>query len=116
MPSHAHGNSLPGILERKDWMFPVIRCHKNTLHFRIVRNSPEADSIWSIAYFGQPPGLWFKRPDGLAVVQKKRFLSVQVIARSEPELSNCVSRIFRVAFLFRSISSTAGLESISLIR
>src|ERR1044071_7061648 len=64
MPSHAYGNPLPGILERKDWMFPVIRCHKNTLHFRIVRNSPEADSIWSIAYFGQPPGLWFKRPDG----------------------------------------------------
>src|SRR5215469_6032412 len=63
MASHADGNPLPGILEGEDWMFPVIRCHKNTLHLRIVPNSPEADSGWSILYFGQPPGFWFKRPD-----------------------------------------------------
>src|SRR6185437_14261373 len=31
------------------------RCHKNTLHLRIVRYSPEADFIWSIANFDRPP-------------------------------------------------------------
>jgi hypothetical protein len=64
MASHAHGNPLPGIFECEYWLVPVIRRHKNTLHLRIVRNSPETDSIRSIAYFGQPPGLWFKGPDG----------------------------------------------------
>ena|SRR5206468_4726961 len=64
MAPHANGNPIPRILECEYWLFPVIRCHKNTLHLRIVRDSPEADSVWSIAYFGQPSGLWFKGPDG----------------------------------------------------
>src|SRR6266542_2208844 len=63
MTSHAHGNPLPGILEREDWIFPVIRCHKNALHLWIVGNSPEA-GIEGVVYFGQPPRLWFKGPDG----------------------------------------------------
>src|SRR5215470_7952018 len=64
MAPHAHGNPFPRILEGEDWMFPVIRCHKNTLHLRIVRNSPEASSSWGAMYFGQLPGLCFKGPDG----------------------------------------------------
>src|SRR5262245_33437674 len=48
-------------------MFPVIRCHENTLHFRIIRNLPEANASWGIAYLGQPPGPWLKRPDGFGV-------------------------------------------------
>jgi hypothetical protein len=55
-------------------MFPVIRCHKNTLHFRIIRNSPETHSIWSIAYFGQSPGSWFKRPDGFGCCAEEAVL------------------------------------------
>src|SRR5512132_3254293 len=67
---------------------------------RILVNRPDSGSKDQIA---------------LAVVQKKRFLCVQVIPRSQSELSSCVNRIFRVVFLFRSISSTAGLDSMSLI-
>src|SRR6266480_2791706 len=68
---------------------------------RILVNRPDCDS---------------RDQTVLAVVQKKRFLSVQVIPRIESELSSCVRGIFRVVFLFRSISSTAGLESTLLIR
>jgi hypothetical protein len=60
MASHAHRNPLRWIVKREDRMFPVIRCHKNALHLRIIRNSPEANSSWGIAYFGLPPGFWFK--------------------------------------------------------
>src|SRR5438067_13383851 len=51
-----------------------------------------------------------KEQTPLAVVQRTRLLFVQVIPRSEPELSSCVNRIFRVVFLFRPIASTAGLD------
>ena len=64
MVSHAHRNQLRWIVKREDRMFPVIRYHKNALHLRIMRNSPEANSSRSIAHFGQPPGFWFKEPDG----------------------------------------------------
>src|SRR6266487_4218039 len=64
MASHPHGNPLPGIFKCEDWMFPIIRCHKNTLYLWIVRNLPEAGIGWGILYFGQPSGLWFKGPHG----------------------------------------------------
>ncbi len=64
MASHAHWNPVRWIVEHEHRMFPVIRRQENTLHFRIIRNSPEANSSRSIAHFGQPPGFWFKEPDG----------------------------------------------------
>ena len=71
MASHAHGDPLPGILEREDWMFPIIRCHKNTLHLWIVRNLPEAGISWGILYFGQPSGFWFKGPDSFGCCKEE---------------------------------------------
>src|SRR5206468_6581971 len=116
MASHAHGNPLPGILECEYWLFPVVRCHKNTLHLRIVRNSPEADFIWSIAYFGQPPRLWFKGPEGFGRRTKEAiFVRTGNSAKRVGSLK-LRQQDFRVVFLFRSISSIAGLDSMSLIK
>ena len=63
MASHAHRSPLRWIVKREDRMFPVICCHKNALHLRIIRNSPEANSSWGIPRFGQPPRFRFKGPD-----------------------------------------------------
>src|SRR5215475_11433875 len=64
MTSHAHRNPFRGIVEHENWMFWVIRCHKNTLLLWIICNSPEAGSAWGLANLGQSPGFWLKGPEG----------------------------------------------------
>jgi hypothetical protein len=104
MASHAHRNQPRWIVKREDGMFPVIRCHKNALHLWIIRNSPEANSSWGIAHFGQPPGFWFKRPDSFGCCAEeavfvrtgdsaKRVGSRQAAPAQFSELSSCLDRV-----------------------
>lgn len=116
MASHAHRNPLRWIVKREDRMFPVIRCHKTRCIFGSYAIRQKLTPVGASRILVNRPDSGSKDQIALAVVQKKRFLCMQVIPRSESDPSSCVSRIFRVVFFFRSISSTAGLDSMSLIR
>jgi len=88
-------------------MFPVIRYHKNALHLRIMRNSPEANSSRSIAHFGQPPGFWFKAPDGFGCCTEEAISVCTGDSAKPVGTLKLRQQNFRVVFLFRSISSSS---------